>query len=317
MNTISSNYNFIGILDNKYNLIEKLDFGSTCNVYKVMDNKTKEIKVAKIYSEEKTNDFQKELDMINSISDLPLIIKFFASGEGPLHIKEKETEETVIRKYIILEYAKGSLFKFIKALNSGLSEDSCKYIFNQLILAIKAIHEKGICHRDIKLENALLVGDEFSFRLCDFGLSTSFLDKDNKKIKLRDKVGSPFHFAPEILRGRDYDGEKIDVFCAGVSLICLLTGKIGFFEASRFDDFYKLIITKKTEDYWDIVDKDNKLSKQVKELYIKMVAYNPKDRPTINEILNSEWLSDLRNANEEKLLYYKKKMIDELNNIKV
>ena len=48
-----------------------------------------------------------------------------------------------------------------------------------------------------------------------------------------------------------------------------------------------------------------------------MVAYNPKDRPTINEILNSEWLSDLRNANEEKLLYYKKKMIDELNNIKV
>ena len=317
MNFFSSNSNSIGILDNQYILLEKLDYGSTCNIYKVKDNITGKIKVAKIYLDEKINDFQKELDIINSISDLPFIIKFFASGEGLLTIKEKETEETVKRKYIILEYAKGSLFKFIKALNSGLSEDTCKYIFHHFILAIKSLHEKGICHRDIKLENTLLVGDEYSFRLCDFGFSTSFLDKDNKKINLSDKVGSPFHFAPEILRGRNYDGEKIDIFCAGVSLICLMTGKFGFFEASRSDDFYKYIIMKKTEEYWDIIDKDKKVSNQFKELYIKMVAYNPKDRPTINEILNSDWLSDLRNANEEKCLHYKMKMINELNNIKI
>ena len=317
MNFLSSISNSIGILDNQYILLEKLDYGSTCNIYKVKDNITGKIKVAKIYLDEKINDFQKELDMLNSISDLPFIIKFFASGEGLLTIKEKETEETVKRKYIILEYAKGSLFKFIKALNSGLSEDTCKYIFHHFILAIKSLHEKGICHRDIKLENTLLVGDEYSFRLCDFGFSTSFLDKDNKKINLSDKVGSPFHFSPEILRGRNYDGEKIDIFCAGVSLICLMTGKVGFFEASRSDDFYKYIIMKKTEEYWDIIDKDKKLSNEFKELYIKMVAYNPKDRPTINEILNSEWLSDLKNANEEKFLCYKMKMINELNNIKI
>ena len=317
MSFFSKPSNYIGILDNQYFLIEKLDFGSTCNIYKVMDNNTGKIKVAKIYSEERVNDFQKELDMINSISDLPLIIKFYASGEGLFRLNEKEKEETVKKKYIILEYAKGSLFKFIKALNSGLSEETCKYIFHQFILAIKAMHEKGICHRDIKLENTLFVGDEYSFRLCDFGLSASFLDKDNQKIKLTDRVGSPFHFAPEILRGRNYDGEKIDIFCAGVSLICLMTGKFGFYEASRSDDFYKLIIMKKTDDYWDILDKDGKLSNQFKDLYIKMVAFNPKDRPTINEILNSEWLSDLKDANEEKLLYYKKKMINELNNIKI
>ncbi len=59
MNFFSSTSDSIGILDNQYILIEKLDYGSTCNIYKVRDNITGEIKVAKIYLDEKINDFQK------------------------------------------------------------------------------------------------------------------------------------------------------------------------------------------------------------------------------------------------------------------
>ena len=161
--------NSIGILDNKYILLEKLNFGSESFIFKVIDNETNEIKVAKIFSENKISNYQKEINMIKAIGDSPFIIKYYSWGEGPLKIEGMDTE---IKKYIILEYAKGSIFKFIEALDTGFSENTCKFIFYQLILAIKDLHERGICHRDIKLENMLFVGNEFSFRLCDFDMST-------------------------------------------------------------------------------------------------------------------------------------------------
>ena len=313
MQKLSSSSNIIGILDKKYNLLEKLDFGATSNVYKVFDTETNEIKVAKVFSEEKSYEYEQELDIIKSVSDLPYVIKFYSSGEGFLVIEET----TFKRKYIILEYAKGSLFKFITTLKTGFSENTCKYIFNQLILAIKYMHEKGICHRDLKLENTLLVGNDYSFRLCDFGLSICFLDINNQKIKLSGTAGSPYHFAPEILAERKYDGEKVDIFCAGICLICMMTGKFGFAEASRNDELYRLIMKKKYNEYWDIIDSNKKLSQSFKELFVKMVAYRPDNRPTIDEILNSEWLSIIRNANEEELNILKNGMINELNNINI
>ena len=313
MKTLCSASNIIGILDKRYNLLERLDYGATSNVYKVLDTETKEIKVAKVFSEDKSNEFEKELNIIKSVSDMPYVIKFYTYGEGHLVIEETAFK----RKYIILEYAKGSLFKFIGTLKEGFSENTCKYIFNQLILAIKYMHEKGICHRDLKLENTLLVGNDFSFRLCDFGLSISFLDINNQKIKLSGAAGSPYHYAPEILSGRKYDGERVDIFCAGICLICLVTGKFGFVEASRNDELYKLIMRKKYNDYWDIIDSNKKLSQSFKELFVKMVAYRPDNRPTIEEILNGEWLSVVKNANEEELNILKNGMINELNKINI
>ena len=94
------------------------------------------------------------------------------------------------------------------------------------------MHKKGICHRDIKLENMLFVGNDFSVRLCDFDLSAFFLVNGNK-IKLNERVGSPHHYPPEIISAKEYDGEKIDVFCAGVTLKTLVTKKFGFFDACR------------------------------------------------------------------------------------
>ena len=146
-------------------------------------------------------------------------------------------------------------------------------------------------------------------------MSTSFMDNGDK-IKLYERAGSPFHYPPEIIIGKAYDGEKVDVFCAGVSLITLITGKFGFFEARRTDELYKFIAKKRYNEYWDKIDKNKTLSEQFKELYIKIVAYNPKDRPSLDDILNCEWLKNIKNANKEELKSIKKGMIEEMNNVK-
>ena len=95
-----------------------------------------------------------------------------------------------------------------------------------------------------------------------------------------------------------------------------MTRKFGFYEASRDDDLYKFISRKRYNEYWEKVDKNNTLSKEFKELYIKMVAYNPRDRPSLDDILNCEWLKNIKNSSEDELINIKKGMIEELRNVK-
>ena len=300
----------LGTLDAKYLILEKLD--KTGFIFKVLDTESNEIKVAKIYLDNKISQYQKEVNIIKELGNLPFIIKFYSWGEGILKMEETGNE---LRKYIIMELAKRSIFDYVDSSTTPFSENTCKFIFYQLILAIQNLHNKGICHRDIKLENILFVGNDFSVRLCDFDLSEFFLDNGNK-IKLNERVGSPHHYPPEIFSAKEYDGEKIDVFCAGVTLKTLVTKKFGFFDACRSDILYKLIIKKRYEEYWDKLDKNKTLSNEFKDLYMKMVAYNPKDRPSLEEILKSDWLKNIRNASEEELKNIKNKMIEELNSVK-
>ena len=44
-----------------------------------------------------------------------------------------------------------------------------------------------------------------------------------------------------------------------------------------------------------------------------MVAYNPSERPTFEDIMNSEWMKEISNANEDYLKQLRDKMKSEMN----
>ena len=43
------------------------------------------------------------------------------------------------------------------------------------------------------------------------------------------------------------------------------------------------------------------MSQELKDLFIKMVAFKPNERPTIEEIFASPWMKEIRDLNEEQL----------------
>ena len=78
---------------------------------------------------------------------------------------------------------------------------------------------------------------------------------------------------------------------------------------------YTLIKTKRYDRYWELIERYFKLrnlSPKFKNLYLKMVAYNPEERPTIEEIRQDEFLADIVNASEECNNRLRNKMIDEI-----
>lgn len=122
--------------------------------------------------------------------------------------------------YFLLEYAgNGCLFFYIHS-QYGLSESLALRFFYQTALAVECLHNLNLVHRDIKPENILL-DDNFSVKLCDFGWSC-YLEDDQYRTTV---CGTYEYMSPEIL-GTRFHTNKVDIWCLGILLYELLHGEL-------------------------------------------------------------------------------------------
>ena len=61
------------------------------------------------------------------------------------------------------------LFDVVKK-SGGLGENKAKYIMKQIFSVLSKLHEEGIAHRDIKLEN-VMVDEKMNIKIIDFGFA--------------------------------------------------------------------------------------------------------------------------------------------------
>ncbi|RHY23807.1 hypothetical protein DYB32_009060 [Aphanomyces invadans] len=110
----------------------------------------------------------------------------------------------------------GDLYDALR--NGPLLPPIAKRYFRQLVHAVGYMHDKGIAHRDLSLENVLL-DRHHNCKVCDFGLATS------AGVPVCDEtVGKRFYMAPEVVLGRTYNPRQADVWSLGVILFMMLTG---------------------------------------------------------------------------------------------
>ena len=293
-----------GIIDNIYIITEKKGSGGNANVFLVTEKNKSEQYVAKVSKndedkkqEEFYNNEVQYLSMLKE-SHNPYILKYIAHGMGEIIRYNRNKGQPLIKKYIILEYAsKRELSDFILYTKEGLGERKSKLLFYEIIEGMKDIHSKGICHRDIKLENILLA-EGYIPKIADFGYA---IKNSND---LTDYIGTRQYASPEILANVPYDGCKADIFSLGVTLMFLTFGKPGFEEGSSESKLYLKIMKNKINEFWNKVEPNiilfyEALSKEFKDLYIHMVDYNQDKRFTIDQVMNHDWFKSIREMEEE------------------
>ena len=285
---------YLGNIDNKYFFISLKKEDLISDFYVAKDNLNDNLYTIEI-KKKNTHLLKKEIKALKILSETnnPYILKYLRNGKGNIFLNKTSG----IRPYIIYENApKFCLFDYLSKLKA-FTEVESKIIFRKILQGIKAIHDVNICHRDIKSEN-ILFDEDYNPKIYGF-----YFLCENKE-DLIEFVGTPQYCAPEILLNKPYNGFKCDVFSLGQLLFNIVTGLFGFNSATENDAYYSLILKKEYEDYWNKIRLNNNidLSQSFKDLYLRMVSYDPVKRPTIDEILNSNWFEE-NNILEEEQLY--------------
>ncbi|TMW61577.1 hypothetical protein Poli38472_012768 [Pythium oligandrum] len=119
---------------------------------------------------------------------------------------------------MVMEYCEGGdLLSRIQDLpENRLDESLALHYFRQVVRGVHFLHDSGVAHRDLSLENVLLKNGVC--KICDFGLST----EANRTCS--ESVGKGYYMAPEVLSGEAYDPLAADMWTLGVMLFIMLTG---------------------------------------------------------------------------------------------
>lgn len=176
------------------------------------------------------------------------------------------------------------------------------------------MHEAGVCHRDLKPENIMLDAN-FSLKVADFGFAAPTAGRDDSG-HLYTQLGTFSYMAPEIHLGKPYTGQSVDIFAAAIILFIMLTQRPPFQSSQTSDPHYQLLAGGRHDLFWQAHEQSlpaGIFSSEFKDLFQKMVALNPKHRPSAGEILKHPWMLAHRASQSEIEAAFasRKKMVDQ------
>ena len=166
-----------------------------------------------------------------------------------------------------------------------LNEDKANKIISQLNEGLKAIHEAGLIHRDIKAENIYFTDStKENVVIGDFGISIVYDQKDGVDHALtEDKAGTEGYRAPEVFN--NVVTPSIDYYSLGITFWNLVEGREPFVEASG-EPLSSEVIRGKTINE-EIVDflfsNSTKLSEKGKKLICGLLTNRHDKRWTYNQ----------------------------------
>lgn len=224
-------------------------------------------------------------------------------------IRLYEVIDDVAHIVMVMELAQGGeLLDVIKARHALPEREACK-VFSEIVAGVEYCHRKNVIHRDLKLENILMVNQ--TVKIADFGLSnTAILGRS----ELGTACGTPSYLAPEQINREagQHIGAPADLWSMGVILYAMVAGFLPFQARSTPALFKKILNLEFTyPDYFSegsadvLVRRRRALTKpsmfaELRDLIGRMLTPDPESRATISEVKSHPWymmeLSDLADA---------------------
>ena len=134
--------------------------------------------------------------------------------------------------YIAMEYLEGKDLGQVVRAEGALAWKRVRDILIQICRALRAAHDKGIVHRDMKPENIFLIqreGRPEFVKILDFGIAKIMgLDPNGPRLTRTGMIfGTPEYMAPEQAEGKEAD-HRVDVYAVGCIAYHLMTGHTPF-----------------------------------------------------------------------------------------
>ena len=137
--------------------------------------------------------------------------------------------------------------------------------------ALGFAHERGVIHRDIKVDNILYRADG-SAVLADFGIARA-VSGYVSATGVNMTIGTPHYLSPEQAQGRPLDGRS-DLYALGVTLYKAATGELPF----RSTDWFELARMHVEDAPEPPRTRRPELSRRLEKVILKCLAKHPDDR---------------------------------------
>lgn len=261
----------------KYTQGKSVGQGGFGEVFQVTDHDTRNNFAMKEIQD--NSEGQMEIEILKSLNH-PNIMKMYEYYKFNGHL------------YIISELLEGG--KLLDLLNEthGFSDREAANVMIQLFSAVEYLHNKNIIHRDIKLDNILLINKSDSFKdylnikLIDFGTS-KYLGKGETD---KEQAGTLNYTAPEMLKQKPYD-KKVDIWSCGVVMFLMLGSyyPFGNQQDGDADEDIKQNIMNGEIDF----NKGN-FTPEARDLIEKILVVEPKKRITVKDAIKHKWFQKYR-----------------------
>src|SRR5262245_25754390 len=134
--------------------------------------------------------------------------------------------------YIAMEFLDGNDLGHLIKTEGPQPWTRARPILMQIAKALRAAHEHGIIHRDMKPENVFLIQREARpdfVKVLDFGIAKVVSpDADTPRLTQAGMIfGTPEYMSPEQAQGQTPD-HRVDIYAVGCLMYHLLTGEVPF-----------------------------------------------------------------------------------------
>ncbi|RLN23231.1 mitogen-activated protein kinase 16 [Panicum miliaceum] len=223
--------------------------------------------------------------------------------------------------YVVFELMESDLHQVIKA-NDDLPAEHHQIFLYQMLRGMKYIHAANVFHRDLKPKN-ILVNSDCKLKICDFGLARVSFNDTPSAIFWTDYVATRWYRAPELC-GSFFSKytPAIDIWSIGCIFAEMLSGKPlfpGKNVVHQLDLMTDLLGTPSSESISRIrnekacrylcnmrkkypipfTQKFPGIDPMALHLLERLLAFDPKDRPTAAEALTDPYFTGLANSERE------------------
>ena len=208
---------YIGkMLDNRYEILERIGTGGMAIVYKAKCHRLNRLVAIKILksdlaqNEEFRRRFNAESQAVAKLSHPNIVSVYDVSRGGDM-------------EYIVMELIDGITLKQYMEKRGQLNWRESLHFITQIMRGLSHAHSRGIIHRDIKPQNIMVLRDG-SVKVADFGIACL---ADSAQTLTQEALGSVHYISPEQARG-DRPDARSDIYSSGVVLYEMLTGRLPF-----------------------------------------------------------------------------------------
>ncbi|CCD22816.1 serine/threonine/tyrosine protein kinase MPS1 NDAI_0A06620 [Naumovozyma dairenensis CBS 421] len=184
-----------------YEKIELLGRGGSSKVYKVKNDQNKIFALKRVsfdeFDDSSIAGFKGEIELLEKLCKEPRVVRLF----------DYQMSSGVL--YLIMECGDNDLSQVLnQRMGFPLDMDFLRYHVRELLKCVKAVHDAGIVHSDLKPANFVFI--KGLLKLIDFGIANVIPDH-TVNVYRESQIGTPNYMAPETLIATNHSIEQSDL----------------------------------------------------------------------------------------------------------